>query len=1196
MSTWNIYHKDGTKLQDENGKDIAAHSLEYSDTWMGECFVTITFENEAPIDFAIGDYIEYRGEKFEINYDPGKIKVSSKNSYGAAFKYDSVKFNSLSDELARCEFLDVVLNDNNLHYTALPKFSFYVSSLDDLLDRILANLNEQIGENEWKLFSRNLERSKQRGCTEAEWNEMYGEGTEDNTIESKSITIDQKTCWEALALVNSEWDVNFIVRGRNVYVGTAGLPTANIFKYGKGNGLYEIEQNSESDQSVITRLRAYGSDKNLPSHYYADLGKTYFSEAKVVESGENTSGTYVVAELMGLAWPSVPSTYYSQKSTVSQFDESYKIKIKTDSATITGVVWNSSGTVTRFKAQSTWFNVSAKDIQTVASELETTGKIYFVSGVNGGNLPDSNVATTITGLPNNMACSRLMLPGFPHQTLQEYWDSLTDDEKKYANPGGKEHKFSTNQYRPYVDSLNIEDIGTRQGSAYFDTDDEANGIIEIYPTIEEMTTSTGQRIDEIYKGSEITDDGRFDDGQTVANFTILLRPEIDFDINDLKQSDFTICMKDGMCGGREFNVEASSLDYETGCWKLTLARQKDDALEIYFPYKDYQINAGDHFVLTGIELPESYIKAASLKLLKWAIAYLDENDYTRYVYQPKIDEIFMARQHDEYLADDTKTKKSLYLSLKAGDLLSFADSDLAIDGEVTIDSLSIKEDEGKIPTYEVTLREDKEVGTIKKIQNQISSLASGNGNGTGSGTTVAQTKNLVQSEGSKHFLSKTSNDTAQGHITFEKGLTADGTVKANQGATFGEYVKSTDYDDATQTGWGIVQRKDGKYSLNVTDLSVWGKAVFNNLTIRELSYVGGNLVFSPAASKIFAVKEVYGKNDETEEQELKGWKCYLLADDGTTATTNSWAVDDQARCETFNIKEGVYENVSNKTYWRRITKVSSENEVITDDDGNVLYDGKKFAWVQMSRLDCMENSDIPAAGDTIVLEGNRTDTDRQSFVLKETWGDDAPREIGYTGINSYSLTDKWVYEVGPKRVRFATQYFAVISRSGDKVYTPNYRGTYSSSFTYYYYDEVTWMGTRWLCVVPEGSSTTSEPSENNECWKATTAIIAVKLELEHDLFSGIAKGETHTVTCRLMLGDTDCTKAVSYWGVTRKTDDSTSDAAWATKDKVKNFSGSLDITWSNDGTEDDIGDGDMATFTFTAKTTTGDIYQQVLSI
>ena len=445
-------------------------------------------------------------------------------------------------------------------------------------------------------------------------------------------------------------------------------------------------------------------------------------------------------------------------------------------------------------------------------------------------------------------------------------------------------------------------------------------------------------------------------------------------------------------------------------------------------------------------------------------------------------------------------------------------------------------------------------------------------------------------------LRKDKADTASCHITFKQGLTSDGTVKANQGATFGEYVKSNDYDDATQTGWGIVQRKDGKYSLNVTDLSVWGKAVFNNLTIRELSYVGGNLVFSPAASKIFAVKEVYGKNDETEEQELKGWKCYLLADDGTTATTNSWAVDDQARCETFNIKEGVYENVSNKTYWRRITKVSSENEVITDDDGNVLYDGKKFAWIQMSKIDCMENSDIPAAGDSIVLEGNRTNTDRQSFVLKETWGDDAPREIGYTGINSYSLTDKWVYEVGPKRVRFATQYFAVISRSGDKVYTPNYRGTYSSSFTYYYYDEVTWMGTRWLCVVPEGSSTTTEPSENNEYWKATTAIIATKLELEHDLFSGIAKGETHTVTCKLMLGDTDCTKAVSYWGVTRKTDDSTSDAAWATKDKVKNFSGSIDITWSNDGTEDDIGDGDMATFTFTAKTTTGDIYQQVLSI
>lgn len=60
MSTWNIYHKDGSKLTDVNGEQITVHGLEYSDSWMGECFVTINFKHEVPINFQIGDYIVYR--------------------------------------------------------------------------------------------------------------------------------------------------------------------------------------------------------------------------------------------------------------------------------------------------------------------------------------------------------------------------------------------------------------------------------------------------------------------------------------------------------------------------------------------------------------------------------------------------------------------------------------------------------------------------------------------------------------------------------------------------------------------------------------------------------------------------------------------------------------------------------------------------------------------------------------------------------------------------------------------------------------------------------------------------------------------------------------------------------------------------------------------------------------------------------
>ena len=49
MSYWNIYHKDGSKLTDVNGEQITVHGLEYSDSWMGECFLTINFTSYAKI-------------------------------------------------------------------------------------------------------------------------------------------------------------------------------------------------------------------------------------------------------------------------------------------------------------------------------------------------------------------------------------------------------------------------------------------------------------------------------------------------------------------------------------------------------------------------------------------------------------------------------------------------------------------------------------------------------------------------------------------------------------------------------------------------------------------------------------------------------------------------------------------------------------------------------------------------------------------------------------------------------------------------------------------------------------------------------------------------------------------------------------------------------------------------------------------
>lgn len=637
--------------------------------------------------------------------------------------------------------------------------------------------------------------------------------------------------------------------------------------------------------------------------------------------------------------------------------------------------------------------------------------------------------------------------------------------------------------------------------------------------------------------------------------------------------------------------------------ELWIAVQKDTStLGIVMPNASagFKPQKGDLFVITGIKPPKVLVTAAEKRLDDALIKHMSENNTDQFNNSVKFSRIFLQENPDFASKLNENAKLSIQIQ---GD--SDSDGNL-ISHEVFVSNYSVKVDSDELAEVEVELVNSLEVtkSDTKQIIDAVkgeavkslSSMVGGN-----------NTNNFNASITDKMYLSKLTDDIANGTITFQKvqkflqgffiGNGNNYSIDANGNAILSSVIvnllKSLDFNEAEQSGFAIKQRSDGKYQMLLTDLIVWGKAIFNTLLIRELSYVGGNIVLSPAAGKISYIKEVYSETTN----ELIGWKCYLLADDGTTATINSWKVDDQVRCKTFNIKAGVYENVSNKDYWRLVTKVSVENEVITDSEGHELYDGKKFAWIQIAKDNCMEGSDNPAVGDTLVLMGNRSDKTRQHLLMMETEGDSAPKFTMYRGINSYSLKDKSIFDVGFDGINIVTKYFKMVNVSGEKIWTPIYLGDWKEGTAYEYYNEVTWLGTRWLCIAEEGKTTTAEPSEDSPYWKATTNVYTPKLYLYTDIVnSGIAKGETHNITCKLMLGDKDVTNGVVSWKVTRKTKDSLDDAAWATKDKVKNFNGSIDIVWSNDGTEDDLGNSDTAEFTFTATTTTGKVYEEFIKV
>lgn len=620
--------------------------------------------------------------------------------------------------------------------------------------------------------------------------------------------------------------------------------------------------------------------------------------------------------------------------------------------------------------------------------------------------------------------------------------------------------------------------------------------------------------------------------------------------------------------------------------ELWIAVQKDTStLGIVMPNASagFKPQKGDLFVITGIKPPKVLVTAAEKRLDDALIKHMSENNTDQFNYSVKFSRIFLQENPDFASKLNENAKLSIQIQ---GD--SDSDGNL-ISHEVFVSNYSVKVDNDELAEVEIELVNSLEV-TKSDVKQIIDAVKGEAVKSLSSMVGGSSTNNFNASITDKMYLSKLKDDIASGTITFQKvqkflqgiliGNNNAYSIDANGNAILSSalvnLLKSLDFNEAEQSGFAIKQRSDGKYQMLLTDLIVWGKAIFNTLLIRELSYVGGNIVLSPAAGKISYIKEVFSETTN----EMIGWKCYLLADDGTTATINSFKVEDQVRCKTFNIAPGVYENVSNKDYWRIVTKVSTENEVITDAEGHELYDGKKFAWIQIAKENCMEGSDNPAVGDTLVLMGNRTDKTRQHLLMMETEGDSAPTFTMYRGVNSYTLKGKSIFDVGFNGFNVVSKYYNITTVDGEKIWTPVYRGDWKRENTYTYYDQVTHNGTTWLCVAPEGTNVTSEPARGNDFWKAQNAILDATLNITQSTGEWIDKGETNHVECSVIRGFEDITDQVTSWNIVRDSGDAVNDAAWQNKDKVKNFDGTIDIAWTDE--EDDIGDSTSCIFTITA--------------
>lgn len=229
-------------------------------------------------------------------------------------------------------------------------------------------------------------------------------------------------------------------------------------------------------------------------------------------------------------------------------------------------------------------------------------------------------------------------------------------------------------------------------------------------------------------------------------------------------------------------------------------------------------------------------------------------------------------------------------------------------------------------------------------------------------------------------------------------------------------LKSPDFVTGMMGAGMSFSSEEGGESVGWIDkLYVRKKAIFQVLSIMETELAGASFMFNASGARATITKveridavpffysdgsaKYYSDGSRAYVQPSSHgavYRCYFLTDDGDTAIENRFRVGNLVRSQTFNIKSGVYENVSNHYWWRLVTAVGKD-------------------WIELSETHCDEGSDIPAVGDVMVQLGDISDTDYQAAIALSAYGDGAPYLTFYQGINSYSLSGKDVFTLAYDR-------------------------------------------------------------------------------------------------------------------------------------------------------------------------------------
>lgn len=587
--------------------------------------------------------------------------------------------------------------------------------------------------------------------------------------------------------------------------------------------------------------------------------------------------------------------------------------------------------------------------------------------------------------------------------------------------------------------------------------------------------------------------------------------------------------------------------------ELWICVQKDTStLGIVMPNASagFKPQKGDLFVITGIKPPKVLVTAAEKRLDDALIKHMSENNTDQFNYSVKFSRVFLQENPDFASKLNENAKLSIQIQ---GD--SDNDGNL-ISHEVFVSNYSVKVDNEELAEVEIELVNSLEV--TKSDTKQIIDAVKGETVKSLSGMVGGNnTNNFNASITDKMYLSKLTDDTAKGTITFEKlqkflqGLTAEDLSQFKKGATFGEFIQGMLFG----AGGRIDELGNAEFESITSRSSIIAKElILNRQTAMESNFVFTESGMVESVTEIPAATE--GGNVTYDLKLQKRWGNDFTAfkeNDVVLASINTLA------------ENGKYYDM-----WLRVLSVNTVTNTITvvcypDDE---CPSKKNYPPCELARL---------------IRWGNAVDEDRQScwYISSSegllVWLDHVTKPI--IDKTNYSLAMgklpdalSFLFQDFPTANKRDGAFYAKwmmaasfqqIDYQGNPIYTTRDRGVWSLAVAQgdnpyrngdRTIDTVYYLGCKWKCLEDK---TTKPPIYSSTAWAFVEGNPYFTLEMQsaklwnfrlNDLMATNADGSWKVFTTLSVVGrlyNQDVTDSMVNVVWTRDSGDPTADNKWA---------------------------------------------------